>query len=908
MLRGFLAGLALCGAEASSATFPCDLLPKTRLGEGEAFRCDGLVTSDGGKKFDMRFTDAAPEVESLELYANVTATLQYPLDWKKSHNGPGKSGEVKAAVYYMNDIIPLSTDRFVASTDDDSSLHMATRLFCIKGSGPKKTTFSMVVQGSVDAQVGIRTAAKPSLVSGNRHALSVGGSGGRSAFQLLNIREDTAMDLWRLSFSVPERFQAQSVSRSYHAYVMHETSTCISLELASGGCFDANRVLSCVESVPVSFKRLDPFRAPQIAMSLSFRRSATMTLSKASLPALRPGRWLVLVLCNPDELQATCPYAEIDMEFFSEDKEEQRLLRGAVIMVFGPVLILFGANGMYWLAYQLLHRLSMTSPRTTVRLWPVFMSCPGRDHILMLREKLQLMQKPLPFFPTLLCLLLGVFLATAAQFVLSHYGLMVRTGNRDICFYNEKCYYPGIYSDLPWNHMLSNLAYFVAGLHTMFQAFLAESRCRKFSRANVEKMFGSPLPSEKGLLTVEHWNKIFEDVDCNNSGRISRQEWYNQYGHFIAFDFVDKDGTGYISRAEWSAAFRSMDLDQDKCLSQAKLHVAVHETARLDLRVFYAIAISFMGEGVGSMCYHVCPSVETFQFDTCFMIPIANLFTFALVEWKGTAEDTSTCLKYFVYVLTPIWLINFIGTWFDIEVFTSSWPYCFYTLLVLAWTLATALGLRRLFPARDMGCWGECSLRILQCFVVSVVLLAYMRPSVRAALGGTANVFLLLSIVIMIVVVSRQIWLLDMRFISCEAYQIGARLIKNSYLVVMVLVAALALKCFNEKVVIVTPKASAAESHDANQECVHGIFDLHDCWHFLSAIALALFAMLMLDIRVHSWARATGIPILFEATGDLSLSKSSSQVTADECVRFLEEAAGETEGSFKAACSSALLK
>ena len=38
----------------------------------------------------------------------------------------------------------------------------------------------------------------------------------------------------------------------------------------------------------------------------------------------------------------------------------------------------------------------------------------------------------------------------------------------------------------------------------------------------------------------------------------------------------------------------------------------------------------------------------------------------------------------------------------------------------------------------------------------------------------------------------------------------------------------------------------------------------HDYWHFLSAIALALFAMLLLDIRVNSWARKSGIQILFE--------------------------------------------
>ena len=95
------------------------------------------------------------------------------------------------------------------------------------------------------------------------------------------------------------------------------------------------------------------------------------------------------------------------------------------------------------------------------------------------------------------------------------------------------------------------------------------------------------------------------------------------------------------------------------------------------------------------------------------------------------------------------------------------------------------------------------------------------------------------------------------------------------------------------------PDATPAQSHDINQNCVFNIFDLrlgcimrknpsevapciagydllytvlgcvlacsrHDYWHFLSAVALALFAMLLLDIRVNSWARKNGIQILFE--------------------------------------------
>ena len=94
--------------------------------------------------------------------------------------------------------------------------------------------------------------------------------------------------------------------------------------------------------------------------------------------------------------------------------------------------------------------------------------------------------------------------------------------------------------------------------------------------------------------------------------------------------------------------------------------------------------------------------------------------------------------------------------------------------------------------------------------------------------------------------------------------EIGARIIKQLYTAILLVVGAIAMVAFSEKVVIVEPGTLPAQSHDANQACVCSIFDLHDVWHFLSAIALALYSMLLLDVRVNSWARKMGIRVLFE--------------------------------------------
>ena len=63
-----------------------------------------------------------------------------------------------------------------------------------------------------------------------------------------------------------------------------------------------------------------------------------------------------------------------------------------------------------------------------------------------------------------------------------------------------------------------------------------------------------------------------------------------------------------------------------------------------------------------------------------------------------------------------------------------------------------------------------------------------------------------------------------------------------------------------------------------NPDGMSAVHMRHDCWHFLSAIALALFAMLLLDIRVHSWARKSGIQILFEQQLDCWGSDSDSDL------------------------------
>ena len=746
--------------------------------DGDAFNCKGQVTAAEAAKFSMRLSNAS-WVRHFQLFTNVTASVP--------DSGGSRACEqithLDAGMHYVNHVVPINDENFAKEEQTCLTTVKTNRFFCIRGTGHERGALvSVGIQASVNAQVQVRVATQETLDDRlRRFSLDVGGSNGRAAFHMFTMPEDPGLDLWRLSLNVPDHFQRAGVG--YHAYIMHESSPCIAKVVQEGGCLDPLQVWSCFQSVPVSFRPPSPTGNMQIALSESFTKSGMMTISRGSVPGIQSGRWLLFVVCNLRYLRTTsnpaCPEAHLEVELHSEYDQLQKLRTGTAIMIFGPALVLFCVNAMYWLTYKFLNYVNPQAPsQSRHSLWPVFMSMPNHEHLAMLREKMTLIYEPVPFFPALLALMIGVFLATAAQFVITHFGLMARTGNRDICFYNERCYHPGIVWDVPWNHILSNLAYFVAGVHTMLQTFFAESRCRHFMHKTMAALFRSVNLDPCGSLTKKEWAAIFDDADVNRNGVVSRQEWQERHRDVIAFDFIDETDAGSLSREEWFAAFARLDANGDGVLTKAKFQLA---SRAIDVRAFYAIATTFIAEGVGSMCYHLCPSVETFQFDTCFMISIAHLLTIALADWGEPDFDMTAALKYFVYILTPIWLINFIGTWYDIHVFNCTWIYWTYTSLVVMWTVGAVTSLRRVFAGPDMGTCSMWTMRLLQGLIVLVVCLVYVDPNARESLGGTANTFLLLSIAVMAVVVSRQIYMQDFRFMACGVLDIGGRILKYSF-------------------------------------------------------------------------------------------------------------------------------
>ena len=73
-----------------------------------------------------------------------------------------------------------------------------------------------------------------------------------------------------------------------------------------------------------------------------------------------------------------------------------------------------------------------------------------------------------------------VLMIGAGQFVFANWHLMIQEGDRDTCYYNDFCYRVSKYDDIPFNLMISNLAYMIHGLILAISVMYMEAKL--FSR------------------------------------------------------------------------------------------------------------------------------------------------------------------------------------------------------------------------------------------------------------------------------------------------------------------------------------------------------------------------------------------------------------------------------------------
>lgn len=386
-------------------------------------------------------------------------------------------------------------------------------------------------------------------------------------------------------------------------------------------------------------------------------------------------------------------------------------------------------------------------------------------------------------------------LTGAAQFIISNWSTMIESGNRDMCYYNEGCYRATTTIDIPYNLMISNLSYVVHSIIFALSVSLREATSR-----------------------------------VNASVAIQRRSY----------------------------------------------------------AIPYAFSWALFFEGVFSSFYHLCPSRMTFQFDSAFMFVICALIVVAMFNSRTEAARRAALeslearsdsyrvvaiapisdTKLFLFFVVPLLSLNYLGSIRDTDGFLMLFPNWVFYWLVILWIMSMFVWAfyRLMIP------WTPTRKLIFRC---KFVWLCVVFPLVLLFIGFyTVDVkkdwsqFFLFTCLASVVCTVSGVCLTKCLQNIYEHTKVPARTTDESpprepqwrtYLAwplvnlpVVIHVVGLAA-CWTMALHFflrepVTQKANLpSRSREFNKECVlWEYFDYHDLWHILSSFALLQTAYLLL--------------------------------------------------------------
>ena len=263
------------------------------------------------------------------------------------------------------------------------------------------------------------------------------------------------------------------------------------------------------------------------------------------------------------------------------------------------------------------------------------------------------------------------------QFIFADWYLMIQEGDRDHCYYNDFCYRVR-YADIPYNLMLSNLAFVLHGLILAINVLCMESevfaRCQKIASK----------PSNK----------------TSNTSNTGENENMPQTAHALSCPDI-------------SLHLGDLLVPQDKNL---KILSAEAKKKKFCFSIPYAFAWALCFEGMYSALYHLCPSKLAFQFDTAFMFVMASLSVMLMYNGIETTPCTEAvhakrrvgAAAFFLFFLVPLFFLNYFGTMYHSEAGLTKKKTLFFLCLLL-WTLIIGVWvLYKLCPRKCAEYCGKC--------------------------------------------------------------------------------------------------------------------------------------------------------------------------------------------------------
>ena len=289
--------------------------------------------------------------------------------------------------------------------------------------------------------------------------------------------------------------------------------------------------------------------------------------------------------------------------------------------------------------------------------------------------------------------------------------------------------------------------------------------------------------------------------------------------------------------------------------------------------IYYALGIGLIFEGALSACYHVCPVIESFQFDTSFMYIVLVLIFLKIYQYR---HPDITLNAYIVFSYVSIMLVfEAMGCFVRGSVYNTLF---LFTYLSLIFTVIIGQYFKNSFWQAMRIVWISLSGDKLPS-KQSIRNIFKKETVVVAKTGGTFRHICVGLISIMNIglagFVGYKMSKTDNSYVSVYLlYIFGANTAGYCmYYMAMKCYFAFKLKNISESISLTcwiyiilctisgvtalvyyarfekNTKISPSESRHLNAPCTVGIFDKHDCWHFASAFAIFFAFMILLTLE-----------------------------------------------------------
>ena len=536
--------------------------------------------------------------------------------------------------------------------------------------------------------------------------------------------------------------------------------------------------------------------------------------------------------------------------------------------------------------------------------WFSFRECPSvnRGEFFSARQFINMFIQGPKTFSYITFIVGSVLMVGSFQFVFADWYLMIQEGDRDHCYYNDFCYRVR-YADIPYNLIISNLAYVFHGLILAINVLFMESevltQCKKLA-SSAKKNWEDRLrlACEKRKKEVDEFinkkvceltkkqkpSETMEEVAQNNGGGNSKEADY------LSVDISDGELPSHLLTCP------DISLHCGEMLVP-EVKPGIHESSfvealkkRYSFSIGYALAWALCFQGMFSALYHFCPSRFTFQFDTAFMFVIAGLSVILLYNGierqpcttEVKAKSRVEAANLFLFFLVPLLIFNYFGTMYHSEAGLDKKFHFLFFFFLIVWFLiiATWAGYKLYAVCSKLFCKScESHCKCCKCctccctkrFVLTLFCLSgfVVTPLVLIVLWSQKILeftdAILWFCIAESVVASGGSFCVGLKCESscpsnCQdcveelkARPVGSKVVsKVLYTCTILTLNGLALWIFFAKET--TDKSKSPEkSRDLNQECIFlAFFDWHDVWHIFSSFGLFMAALMVIHTSYES--------------------------------------------------------